>query len=104
MTNHINAPQSYAEAAAHQQRKEQWQIVNTRRTSEGVTKGRPKFIFISTSNIKRILENKLEPIAEVTKVIRYILKETTDCVPSCNEHPNMIALHSLTNDLKQRSP
>lgn len=44
MTNHINAPQSYAEAAAHQQRKEQWQIVNTRRTSEGVTKGRPKFI------------------------------------------------------------
>lgn len=40
----------------------------------------------------------------MTKVIRYTLKDTTDYVLSCNEHPNIIVLHSLTNDLKTMEP
>lgn len=61
-------------------------------------------LLIGTSNIKRILENKLTSFAGVTKVIRYTLKEPTYYVISCNEHPNIIALHSLTNDLKSMEP
>jgi hypothetical protein len=99
LPNQRNNPHSYAEAFSIPSSKEQWQVEHDVRR-----KSRPKALLIGTSNVKRILVDKLTPVANIEKVIRYTLKETTDYILSCNEQPNIVVLHSLTNDLTKMEP
>ena len=90
-------PHSYAEAVSNPP--SEWQVAHDIRR-----KSKPKVLLIGTSNVKGILEDKLTPVANMEKVIRYTLKETTDYILSCNEQPNIVVLHSLTNDLTKMEP
>lgn len=66
---------------------------------------KPVALLIGTSNISGINEEKLTPDVEVVKHISYTLQECRDYILSCNPHtpPDVVVLHSLTNDLKTKS-
>ena len=64
----------------------------------------PQVLLIGTSNINHINEYKLTTSAKVTKLIKYKLDETRDAVQNHNANPDVVVLHSLTNELKEKSP
>ncbi|CAG2218274.1 unnamed protein product [Mytilus edulis] len=68
------------------------------------TQSKPKVLFLGTSNIKAINEAKLTTAATVEKVVKYTLKETVAYVTSHEDRPDLVVLHSLTNDLKHLTP
>jgi hypothetical protein len=66
---------------------------------------KPQVLLIATSNIKGNREEKLTKEAEIHKVIKYTLEETLLYIQSCNiPTPDIVILHSLTNDLKHKKP
>jgi len=69
-----------------------------------VTLLKPKVLLLGTSNIKNINETKLSDAVNVEKVVKYTLEETETYVKSHDEAPDLVVIHSLTNDLKAFSP
>lgn len=65
---------------------------------------RPKALLIGTSNTQGINEARLLPEVDVTKIIAYTLDETVCVVQDFNSEPDIIILHSLTNDIKSIEP
>jgi hypothetical protein len=59
---------------------------------------------LGTSNVIGIRQDKLTTAADVTKVVRYTIKDTIEYIRSCSMSPDLIACHSLTNDLTKLPP
>ena len=59
---------------------------------------------VGTSNILGINEDKLTTAVETKKVVKYTLEETETFITSFSDTPNILVLHSLTNNLKAESP
>ena len=62
---------------------------------------KPRVLLVGTSNINGIDEEKLTAAAEVSKEVRYTLKDTLTFIASTNiDPPDILILHSLTNDIR----
>ena len=58
-------------------------------------------LLVSTSNINGIEEEKLTAAAEDSKEVRYTLNDTLTFIASTNiDPPDILILHSLTNDIR----
>ena len=65
---------------------------------------KPKLLLLGTSNIEGINEQKLTSAADVHKVIRYTLDATYEYISTYPDTPDILVLHSLTNDIKSTHP
>ncbi|VDI73736.1 Hypothetical predicted protein [Mytilus galloprovincialis] len=66
---------------------------------------KPTIILIGTSNTKRINAEKLSPSFTTNKVTAFNLEETKQAILEISDIiPNLVVFHSLTNDLKIKSP
>lgn len=63
-----------------------------------------KVLLVGTSNIEGIKAEKLTTAAQVQKVIKYTLNDTSTYLQSARSKPTVLVLHSLTNDLKKNNP
>ncbi|XP_061193707.1 uncharacterized protein LOC133201934 [Saccostrea echinata] len=66
--------------------------------------GKPHVTLIGTSNIKGIHPDKLSYQYSVNKITAYTLEDTEKEIRNLAETPDLIALHSLTNDLRNKTP
>ena len=64
----------------------------------------PNVLIVGTSNIRDIKEDKLTREATVSKKISMTLQATKECIMNEQSKPDMVLLHSLTNDIKDREP
>lgn len=64
----------------------------------------PTVLLVGTSNVKGIKEDKVTSAAIVTKEVKYTMDETMDFINSVVSPPDILILHSLTNDVKHTSP
>ena len=64
----------------------------------------PQVLLIGTSNIDGINEGRLTTAANVTKIIAYRFNDTTKAIRSYTNTPNLVVLHSLTNEIKSKNP
>ncbi|VDI84200.1 Hypothetical predicted protein [Mytilus galloprovincialis] len=69
-----------------------------------VPPAKPKLLFVGTSNIQGIHVEKLTQAADIKKVIQYTLDDTSEFLSTFTDTPDMLVLHSLTNDLKTKQP
>ncbi|CAC5362498.1 unnamed protein product [Mytilus coruscus] len=69
-----------------------------------VPPAKPKLLFVGTSNIQVIHVEKLTQAADIKKVIQYTLDDTSEFLSTFTDTPDMLVLHSLTNDLKTKQP
>ncbi|CAC5400944.1 unnamed protein product [Mytilus coruscus] len=65
---------------------------------------KPKLLFVGTSNIQGIHMEKLTQAADIKNVIQYTLDDTSEFLSTFTDTPDMLVLHSLTNDLKTKQP
>lgn len=82
------------------------QITKTHKTEEAKasTQSKPQLVLVGTSNIQGINEEKLTMAADVHKIIKYTLDETSEYIKALTHTPDVIVFHSLTNDLKSLTP
>lgn len=66
--------------------------------------GKLQVALIGTSNIKGINPEKLSSQYRVNKITAYTLVETEKEITNLAESPDLIVLHSLTNDLRNKTP
>jgi lysophospholipase L1-like esterase len=66
----------------------------------------PTVLLIGTSNIQNIKEDKLTAFAKIIKRVEYTLDETYQYIVSNSEvtTPDLVLLHSFTNDIKKFEP
>lgn len=64
----------------------------------------PHVTLIGTSNFNHIDPSKLSSQYSANKITAYTLQETESQIRNLETIPNVIVLHSLTNDLKTKSP
>jgi hypothetical protein len=98
MEKQLKTPMSYSQAV------QSTSNVGDLQTKHDTAAMNPSVLLIGTSNVKGINENKLTPFAEITKVVKYTMKETREFIQTCNLHPDILVLHSLTNDLTKMEP
>jgi hypothetical protein len=65
---------------------------------------KPHVVLIGTSNIKGIHPDKLSSQYNVNEITAYTLEETEKEIRTLTVTPDLIALHSLTNDLRDKTP
>ncbi|XP_062579117.1 interaptin-like [Saccostrea cucullata] len=65
---------------------------------------KPHVTLIGTSNIKGINPDKLSSQYSVNKITAYTLEDTVKEIRNLTEAPDLITLHSLTNDLRNKTP
>ena len=67
---------------------------------------KPYVLLVGMSNIAKIREDKLTPETAVMRSIAYTIPETLETIKNfqCNQAPKEVVFHSLTNDIKTRSP
>ena len=70
----------------------------------GSVNHKPKALLIGTSNIKGIKEDKPSSDVDITKSIAYTLDETKEVIGNWTYKPDVVILHSLTNDVKSNNP
>lgn len=70
------------------------------------SKAKPSVILIGTSNIKNIQESKLSENMQIEKYVKYTIDQTCNFVDSyvSDKIPDLVVLHSLTNDIKEYKP
>ena len=61
-------------------------------------------LLIGTSNVRKINEAGLIQSMPVKKLIAYTIDETLATVENYKEHPRMVILHCLTNDVTTKEP
>ncbi len=73
---------------------------------EHKNKAQPYALLLGTSNTEDINEEKLSPNVITTKKIAYTLDDTLQEIQDCSTdiEPDVVILHSLTNDAKKLSP
>lgn len=91
--------QSYSEVVKRPNREEHHDL-----PLPSASTGGPNVLLIGTSNIKGIKEDKLTSAATTTKIIKYTINETIEFVQTCELCPDVVVLHSLTNDLTKMEP
>lgn len=71
-----------------------------------VRPNKPVALLVGTSNVRNINEDKMTPDVTVIKHISFTLEETQSYIMSCNPTfpPDLVVLHSLTNDIKSITP
>lgn len=84
--------QSYSEVLKRPNREEHHDL-----PMPSASTGGPNVLLIGTSNIKGIKEDKLTSI-------KYTINETIEFVQTCELCPDVVVLHSLTNDLTKMEP
>jgi hypothetical protein len=77
---------------------------NISKTNPERPPSKPSALLLGTSNIKGINPEKLSAKTCVTKKLAFTLAETEDAVKSHTSRPDVVILHSLTNDVKTLSP
>ena len=82
------AKQTFQENASH-----------TCEAKSDTRKTKPQVLLLGTSNVIGIRQDKLTRAADVTRVVRYTIKNTIEYIRSCSMSPDLIVCHSLTNDL-----
>ena len=65
---------------------------------------KPSVLLVGTSNIAKINESKITSAANVSKVIKYTIDETKECISMYEDSPDVVVLHPLTNDIKNKPP
>ena len=65
---------------------------------------KPNVLLLGTSNIKNINEAKLSDAVAMQKVVKYTIEDTMTYIKSHEVAPDVVILHSLTNDLKSHNP
>ncbi|CAG2257866.1 unnamed protein product [Mytilus edulis] len=85
-----------------QQQNEQ-QFANGSFNNEGKS-NKPTALFIGTSNTDRINENKLSTAVDITKTTAYTLDEAYEVISTAQCRPDVVIIHSLTNDVKNNNP
>jgi hypothetical protein len=93
LTKISGAKQTFQENASH-----------TCEAKSDTRKAKPQVLLLGTSNVIGIRQDKLTTAADVTKVVRYTIKDTIEYIRSCSMSPDLIACHSLTNDLTKIPP
>jgi hypothetical protein len=93
LTKISGAKQTFQENASH-----------TCEAKSDTRKAKPQVLLLGTSNVIGIRQDKLTTAADVTKVVRYTIKDTIEYIRSCSMSPDLIACHSLTNDLTKLPP
>lgn len=68
------------------------------------TPSKPTAVLIGTSNIDGIMADKLSSEVNITKSTAYTLEETKEVISDLNSKPDVVILHSLTNDIKTYTP
>ena len=67
-------------------------------------KDKPTALLIGTSNINYIKPDKLTQAVSVSKINAFTLDDTVHKVESSSGNPDVVILHSLTNDIKNFTP
>ena len=78
--------------------------INISKTNPERPSSKPSALLLGTSNIKGINPEKLSSKTCVTKKVAFTLAETEDAVKSYTSKPDVVVLHSLTNDVKTLPP
>ncbi|KAK3105292.1 hypothetical protein FSP39_021744 [Pinctada imbricata] len=79
--------------------------VHTTENASAIPENRkPQILLIGTSNVGGIDADRLTSEADVHKVIQYTLDDTAKYLNSAPGFPNIVILHSLTNDIKVIKP
>jgi hypothetical protein len=72
----------------------------TKRIDEKPPKSKPTALLIGTSNIAGINAEKLSNHVDTTKIIAYTIDQTQEVIKETSVKPDVIILHSLTNEVK----
>ena len=65
---------------------------------------KPSVLLVGTSNIAKINESKITSAAKVSKVIKYTIDETKECISMYEDSPDVVVLHPLFNVIKNKPP